>query len=1246
MSSLATSHHPFDRLWRPGHPFRPRRSKGRRWCIALMVIFTAGIVSSYWYLTDPARVRDMCQSYLSELVGGPVHIDSASLSILEGLQLKHVVVKADDTKAPDSVLFVADEIGISYDPASLLRGRLQATRIVATGAHVSLVEDEATGKWNYQRLKKAKPAATPTPVVPTQPAKPQAPPLPLPEIVLRDAKVEYGELQSGRNVPRGSMGIEGRFFLANDHQKYNFELQSRGAVDGVGPAVTGDVRLRDQQLTATLSNFRFGRDIEAMLPREVREFWIKHHLEGAVDIPDLVFTPAGPGGKPTFHIPIVLQHVKLMILPEEMNPPPPPLVAVTMADVAARTAEWFPVPQTAQVFPPLPVDDVTGRFEFDEKGLTLKNVSGTVAGNTMVATGRIESYSADAPVDLTVESPPNKDLVLPEKIAFLPSLPKPARDGYAMLQPHGTGSLSMHVVRKQPGATPEVSGLLTIKDGSFNCVFFPYPVRNARGAVRFLPDPSGKFERVELLDITASGVTTGPNAGGRIHLNGWAGIGPDPGCHIMARGENAHSEPELINALPLPARNALKIFGGADGKPYPDFTLDFNVDVVFPPGPHPHPNVQTDLVFHDGRGMLRDFPYPLDGLTGAVNIRDGWLDVHHVTLGRGSATVDVDGKVTWPTNLPEGTDIIAKPNLKLTARGIPLDDALLAVLPPDPALVLRSAHAAGLLDVDGMITGPEHPTPQQPVRYDLDVRFHDGNVRPMGKDWTADQVSAKLRVASDRVDVRELTGRHGNAVISGSGSIDLANGKPDVHMILGATDLPLDPELKGVLPSNAQDAWTGLAPVGRVNAELTFHAPDGRNSIVASQSTYKLLIHPRDMTVTAAPVPYRLDHVEGTLTVEPNTVTLTDVRGSHGKATVNISGRAMTDHPDDWDLTLSADHVPVDKDLIAASPPSVRKMIASLKLTGEIGADVTSLRYRAGKPAAAGPDLDLGGTMRINNGTMDAGVPLTGMAGKLKFDMAVRNGSVAAMKGNTDLDTLSLAERPIKKFAATLTKPVGLDVLRIENIRGNVAGGAIDGHVALTFPDQGASGYELHFAVENADVRDVAKQIAPNGQEVRGQVSASLDLQGDWSDIATRRGRGEVKVQGEKMYQIPLLLGLMEVTNLSLPSTDAFSQGTASYGVVGNRVTFSEIQLRSNSMVMSGNGWLDFGSKKVRMNFTTANPNMPHLPVISDLIQGVHQELMQIQIRGSVQDPKVSTGSLHTFTTTVDEVFSGKNADQ
>ncbi len=123
------------------------------------------------------------------------------------------------------------------------------------------------------------------------------------------------------------------------------------------------------------------------------------------------------------------------------------------------------------------------------------------------------------------------------------------------------------------------------------------------------------------------------------------------------------------------------------------------------------------------------------------------------------------------------------------------------------------------------------------------------------------------------------------------------------------------------------------------------------------------------------------------------------------------------------------------------------------------------------------------------------------------------------------------------------------------------------------------------------------------------------------------------------MYRIPLVLGLMQITNLSLPISSPFNEAAARYSVEGEKVSFEQIELRASNMLMSGSGWMDFKSKRVRMTFVTDSPNQWRIPFISDILRGASQEFMQIHVTGTVKEPKVSGSMMNTFTTTVDEVF-------
>jgi hypothetical protein len=314
-------------------------------------------------------------------------------------------------------------------------------------------------------------------------------------------------------------------------------------------------------------------------------------------------------------------------------------------------------------------------------------------------------------------------------------------------------------------------------------------------------------------------------------------------------------------------------------------------------------------------------------------------------------------------------------------------------------------------------------------------------------------------------------------------------------------------------------------------------------------------------------------------------------------------------------------------------------IIDGVKLGGSLDLDFPKFSYH-GTGSTADPDIDVSGTVTIKNGTMDAGMPLTELNGGMKFTAATRKGSLDALSASMLLDSLNLAGRPLHSLKLDLLQPSRTE-LRVTNIEGKVAEGELAGSFSLSFPDVGPSRYAMNLVVRNADVRGLTGE---SDEKMRGELTASLALEGVWGDVRGRRGRGDVVVVGKELYRVPLVLGALQVTNLSLPISGPFTRGTARYDVEGSRINFEQLDLRSDNMTMNGTGYLDFATRQVRMTLTTDNPSALKVPFLHELLQGARQELLKINLRGTVQEPKVEPTSMGTFTTTIDQVFKGDSA--
>jgi hypothetical protein len=1320
----------------------------------LLLLVLCTIIGAYLWITDSRRVRAMAESELSKLVGGPVTVGHAKLSLFEGLRLENVNVYVDDGHEPDSCVFSANTFNVSYDLKSLLAGRLKLTRIVAIDPHVTLSEDLESGQWNYQRMER--PHRTTS--APTRGSSLPA----MPEVILRNAQIEYAEVSGGRTVSHASMMIEGQFAPSSDGHTYTFEMQSRGGATGtgaaltsapvgaVGPAVTGKLDRRSGAVTAALRYFQFGKDIRSMLPAEVRAWWDRHELAGTVDIPLLTYTPGRNGAQASFMIQTQFRGVNLTVRPEEW-----------MSRDELQAHEWASqsfdvlralgmnergtVDRVAALVDPAPIrlDHVGGTFTFTEDGIKIGQqsgektlaVSGDLEHNTFAIAGHIDGYSPLSPASLTITS---KQTRIPAHPRYVTSMPRQVRELYDHLRPEGICSLHVALDRREYGGKLDVSGGVNIIDGRFVFDRFPYPVSHATGQILFSHDEASGWDQVKLSNLKGHGLPGGPNGDAVIHVSGLiAPLTSDVGVNVTVWSNNVEDEAALKSAFPREVHEALRNLD-ADGKGiYPKFKGGFVCRINRPVGAHSHWVIDTDVMLNDAAGKPVAFPYFMDHVHGLLRIREGYLDIVNATMKKGNSSLVLGGRVVWRagaggTPLLDGERagqvIAARPELKVTARNVPIDKALLDALPEDRRKWLEKVGLSGKLDIDGRIwrdasskpapiastiqpatrpgqspaeqnAGADRPTVrtasnagESHLTHAFDLTLHDGSIWPIGDGkYALSGISGKLRLLPDRLIISQMRGQRGQADLIGRGEVSWAGNKPSVFVSGTASRLELDAALYKLLPHAAKVAWDAVQPQGVVDVDLTYRGALGegsksglltpatqpmsispQHSVLSTESSTQpsspldnldLVIHPVKLSATLQAVPYRLDDISGAVRLSKGRILLTDLSGKHGSGTIRIAGDGAADHTD-WDLRIAGSNINVDDAFRKAMPGGLASVINGTKLDGTNDFEYPKLTIQsAGELPAPVPDgsgippppplasssthpssgsaldVDFGVKVALKDASMNIGVPIAHASGTVQLDGTVRRGRLAALSGPLDLPALQVAGRSASTFHADFYKPASQDALRIGKITGNLADGNLAGQVDLGFPDHGASRYVINLVLRDADIRQLSGDLSP---DLSGELSASLALEGDWSDPRSRRGRGDVTVSGKQMYKIPLVLGLLQVTNLALPISSPFNQGSARYSVDGQTVTFDSLELRSRDMLMSGSGQLNFATRQVKMTFFTDNPTWPKLPIIGDLVQTARHELLQIHVKGTLEEPKVTASSANTLTTTVDEVLRGE----
>lgn len=1169
--------------WHPGYPFRPGGGKKRTvisWaCLGVL----AGLIGAYAYATDGNRVKRLAEESLSDALGGVVHVGRARLSIFEGLRLDDVTISADNGPEEDCRLVTAQSVYVSLPWLHMARGDLSKTQIVMVEPHVYAASGGERG-WNFLRLH------------PRQPRGEKQEPwfkLSLPEFKLREAKITYSEWEKGKLEERDTVAVEGHAGLAGagdvDAGKYVVALKARNSGDRPGFTLAGTLDPSNGQIGGRLMDFDVGA-YEGMLPAGVRKWWVRHGVTGKIELPELTFDPASQ----KFNVVAKFDGGSLSFRPEELT--------------------------TTKLQPGLPAirfSDAKGEMAFDEAGVHLRDMSLVHEGNVIRVSGGFQGYDENSPFSFTVAC---DKLHLAEHPVLVPSLPPDAREIYDRFLPSGDGAFKFEIARNADGGF-SVNGRLDILDGQMAFELFPYRCYGLTGALIVKcvrPDQT----RLELADLRGHGKPGTPNEKADIRVDGWVfPLEHGSGIDVSVSGKGVTGDEALVRSMPPKVREALKVFA-LKGREAPEFAGDFAVRVRRDQGEADHWDWPIDIHVKSGTGAFEGFPYPLENVHGDVRVGHDFVRLNDVRSSRGGATLVVDGTCSYGDDVPDGK---MRYDVGIEARHVPIDDALVGAIPEEKRGWVTKLGLAGAVDLSGKITGLD-------ARYDLGISLANGTMRPNSGQWVATDVNAEVRLTPDELEIERVLAKRGEGRIEAKGNAVWPKGDVAVKVEAKAHTLPLDAELRSMLPDDGRAAWDAVRPEGAADVNLTF-----------TDGPLKVEISPLGATMTPSILPVKLTDVRGKIAIDDEKVTLTGLSATHGGARVALGGTGSTRAAGQWDMVMSATDLTLDDELRAALPSMLKSSIEGMDVKGKADVDVRRLRFTpgAGEGAAAkGAEATFDVSLAPVDLNLSLGVPVHLAAGNVRLAGAVHNDRLEQLDGDVALKNATIAGRPLTSFAATVAKKQGDPILRVNDIGGILADGQLAGSARIGLPDVGSTSYVLALQLRDADVRQLAGK---QGEELSGRMSASLNLSGLVDDPSTRKGSGDISVVGDHMAKIPVLLGIVQVANLSIPNR-SFNSATAKYAMDGGKIDFDQLTIRAPNLEMNGRGNIDLNDRTFKLTFFIAPPDLPKIPVWSDFTDRVRNELLKFEFSGEIDNPHVSARSFDSFTTTVKEVFEQKGS--
>jgi len=804
-------------------------------------------------------------------------------------------------------------------------------------------------------------------------------------------------------------------------------------------------------------------------------------------------------------------------------------------------------------------------------------------------------------------------------------------------KPGGLIRLDLQVKRAQGSMEPPtVNGKIDLIEVDLLPEEFPYPVRVRDGTI-LLTDTSYTFsDKVPFTTLAggrgsfSGGVQFSTRADGdqtfepdlqfelpneRINPRMFCAIPPEQDESVVGWPGLALSSGGSILRQINPA-GRLNIRGCLRGAPDAELKLECTVDLT---DGSVHPIIPTSEILSSDE-ITWPIGFSLEDCRGAFHVTNERIQIEKFTGFRKDGSIDAAGIVGFAH---------AQTLLEVRLRNIELEEYAINLLPfreqSEGDALWRRYAPQGVFDANLRLKGDLEGV----IRTSLTIEPHDLLVRlPEGEVFAVFQSGTMTfegnHLTCDAVDmtVGPRDGYATHICIDGSVGTDLASIDLDASIENGMLQGPLLHEIANRVDADGLGGLLReLEPKGRFDAVVSV---SGTQDVSFSDFDLEVQIldlsvgHGEFETSLRLPKPIRVTANDGNLLLHPFSASL--IGGSiegDGWVSDDPTGQPMQGEFS----ALVTSQAPV-KGLYGLLPGRVAELLSrnGFEVGDLLRADASiSLSREAGEIIT-----DIGVDMRVWNAKLDVGPGIS--EADASACLVSRTGSntrppLEAVVADT---SLRIADRPLQDVSMRLLIAPGSDVLQLLDCEGRMGSGSfsITGQFGLVPPysmaaDCAISGVPVELLAGTQTTEPTDPSATPSDP---GRVDARVTVQGDRTGLSGRRGRGAAVIERTELTRLPIAIALLQLGQASIDLDPVIERGDFAFTIDRSMIHFERFDLASRNMTLEGRGSLDTETRALALRLA----NKGTIPLVSDVLGGVSNQIFQIDVRGTLDKPEGS----------------------
>jgi hypothetical protein len=433
-----------------------------------------------------------------------------------------------------------------------------------------------------------------------------------------------------------------------------------------------------------------------------------------------------------------------------------------------------------------------------------------------------------------------------------------------------------------------------------------------------------------------------------------------------------------------------------------------------------------------------------------------------------------------------------------------------------------------------------------------------------------------------------------------------------VQLVIDGQMVPLDARLRACLPERYRKTFDAFHPEGHADVACTLKRASRDEPLCAEIS-----ITPLGSSICHEDFPLRLSDVSGSITIADGEVNVRGMRARAAGGTVTLDGAVHRNGSRGLDFVVKGEGLTVGDELASALPKGSRELWQKLSPAGAVTISGTVHSTDNGTDGAY---VEYSGVILPRDLSLRLGLDFQKLSGAIKLDGRVSEGK-HDFHGRAEFTTATIGGNTVRELRGSFEKHDNL--FSVYELAGKAYGGDVSGQLRMKLDDPVT--YGMVADANSLRLSELLRKAFDIGDDrLEGRLSGRVMLQGRGTDAGSLVGEADLKVRQGQLWEVPFVLRLLNVLQLSVPERSSFSDAELRLRFYDRHIDVTKAALLGRTSAIYGEGTLESGGA-VNLSFSTDFGwlRLLDLPVITPVVRTIQKQLFLVKMTGSLNDPKV-----------------------